>query len=185
MYLRTIPKPASGRELEPESCFYRRFSPNASSNHQFSKIVKHYDSLTFVEEAEADKILMGKISTSLMSLIGFPFLMRWPQAVMYQSRSPQLMIFVRICFEDARRSRARTISYRWTVIGTPETHHGDIKAVSFKEKIHGNSSNSGLSLFCASSVVRTITLTPVVVRELQSSRTIKTVLMSVRRPMVG
>ena len=27
--------------------------------------------------------------------------------------------------------------------GTPETHHGDIKAVSFKEKIHGNSSKSG------------------------------------------
>ena len=28
-----------------------------------------------------------------MSIIGFPFSMRWPQAVMYQSRSPQLMIF--------------------------------------------------------------------------------------------
>ena len=41
-------------------------------------------------------------------------------------------------FEDARRSRARTISYRWNVVGTHETHHGDIKAVSFKEKIHGN-----------------------------------------------
>ena len=27
--------------------------------------------------------------------------------------------------------------------GTPETHHGDIKAVSFKEKIHGKSSKSG------------------------------------------
>ena len=37
------------------------------------------------------------------------------------------------CFEDARRSRARTISYRWNVVGTPETHYGDIKAVSFKE----------------------------------------------------
>ena len=36
-------------------------------------------------------------------------------------------------FEDARRSRARTISYRWNVVGTPETHYGDIKAVSFKE----------------------------------------------------
>ena len=47
------------------------------------------------------------------------------------------------CFEDARRSRARTISYRWVVVGTPKTHHGDIKAVSFKEKIHGNSSKSG------------------------------------------
>ena len=38
---------------------------------------------------------------------------------------------------------ARTISYRWAVTGTPETHHGDVKAVSFKEKIHGNSSKSG------------------------------------------
>ena len=47
------------------------------------------------------------------------------------------------CFEDARRSRARTISYRWAVIGTPETHHGDIKAVSFKEETHGNSAKSG------------------------------------------
>ena len=47
------------------------------------------------------------------------------------------------CFEDARRSRARTILYRWAVTGTTKTHHGDIKAVSFKEKIHGNSSKSG------------------------------------------
>ena len=29
------------------------------------------------------------------------------------------------------------------MIGTSETHHGDIIAVSFKEKIHGNSSKSG------------------------------------------
>ena len=42
------------------------------------------------------------------------------------------------CFEDARRSRARTISYRWNVVGTPETRYGEIKAVSFKEKSHGN-----------------------------------------------
>ena len=97
------------------------------------------------------------------------------------------------CFEDARRPRARTISYRWAVIGTPEPHHGDIKAVSFEEKIHGNSSKffnktlnlRGLMLLSANSVVYTITLTPIVVREPQSSRTIKTALMSVRRPMVG
>ena len=60
------------------------------------------------------------------------------------------------CFEDARRSRARTISYRWAVTGTLETHHGDIKAVSFKEKIHGNSSKSGsktLSVSKAESVL--------------------------------
>ena len=96
-------------------------------------------------------------------------------------------------FEDARRSRTRTISYRWAVIGTSETHHGDIKAVSFKEKIHGNHPNpaikhlvfQGLSLFYANSVVKTITLTPIAVREPQSSLTIRAVLMSVRRPMVG
>ena len=29
---------------------------------ELSKIVKHYDSLTFAEEAEAVKILMGKIN---------------------------------------------------------------------------------------------------------------------------
>ena len=40
--------------------------------------------------------------------------------------------------------------------GTPETRHGDIKAVSFKEKIHGNSSKSGsktLSVTKAESVL--------------------------------
>ena len=47
------------------------------------------------------------------------------------------------CFEDARRSRACTISYRWAVIGTPDTHHGDIKAVSFKEKNQANPNKSG------------------------------------------
>ena len=68
--------------------------------------------------------------------------MRWPQAVMYQFRSPQLMIFDS-CSRHASSTRARTISYRWAVIGTSETHHGDIKAVSFKEKTHGNSNKSG------------------------------------------
>ena len=56
---------------------------------ELSKIVKHYDSLTIAEETEAVKILLGKINIPN----GFPFSMRWPQAVMYQSRSPQLMIF--------------------------------------------------------------------------------------------
>ena len=35
------------------------------------------------------------------------------------------------------------MSYRWAVIGTSETHYGDIKAVSFKEKTHGISTKSG------------------------------------------
>ena len=34
--------------------------------------------------------------------------------------------------------------------GTPEIRHGDIKAVSFKEKIHGNSSKSGSKTFSVS-----------------------------------
>ena len=42
-----------------------------------------------------------------------------------------------------KRSRARTKFYRWAVICSPETHHGDIKAVSFKEKNHCNSTKSG------------------------------------------
>ena len=88
------------------------------------------------------------------------------------------------CFEDAQRSRARTISYRWAVIGTSETHHGDIKAVSFKEKTQPSPAIKHLVfqrliLFFANSVVKTITLTPIAVLEPQSSRT------SVGRPMVG
>ena len=42
------------------------------------------------------------------------------------------------CFEDARRAKARTVFYRYGVIGTPETHFGDIKAVSYKEKNQAN-----------------------------------------------
>ena len=38
------------------------------------------------------------------------------------------------CFEDARRAKVRTVFYKYGVIGTSETHFGDIKAVSFKEK---------------------------------------------------
>ena len=47
------------------------------------------------------------------------------------------------CFEDARRSRARAVFYRYGVIGTPEIHFGDIKAVSFKEKNQANQTKSG------------------------------------------
>ena len=76
------------------------------------------------------------------------------------------------------------------MIGTSETHHGDIKAVSFKEKNHGNSTKSGnktpsISKAHADSRIKTITLTPIAVLEPLSSPAIKTVLMSVRRAMVG
>ena len=42
-----------------------------------------------------------------------------------------------------------------------------------------------LRLLSANSAVKSITLMPIAVLEPQSSRTIKTVLISVRRPMVG
>ena len=112
---------------------------------ELSEIVKHYDSLTIAEEAEAVKILMGKIN--------IPNVYNWIPVFNEMATGCDVSIPVTTVddfrfvlstyFEDARRSRARTISYRWAVIGTPETHHGDIKAVSFKEKIHGNSSKSG------------------------------------------
>ena len=113
------------------------------------KIVKHYDSLTIAEEAEAVRILLRK-TISLMSIIRFPSLMRWPQAVMYHSRSSQLMIFDSCSWYV---SRARTISYRSAVIGTSETHHGDIKAVSFKETASTKSGNKTPSVSKAESVL--------------------------------
>ena len=80
------------------------------------------------------------------------------------------------CLEDARRSRARTISYRWAVIGTSETHHGDIKAVSFKEKNQATPTKSGnktrsvskAESVYANSVLKTITLMSIAVLEPQS-----------------
>ena len=97
------------------------------------KIVKHYDSLTFAEEAEAVKILMGKIN--------IPNVFNWIPIFNEMATGCDLSLPVNTvddfrfvltaCFEDARRSRARTISYRWNVVGTHETHHGDIKAISF------------------------------------------------------
>ena len=160
---------------------------------ELCKIVKHYDSLTMAEEAEAVKILLGKITIhNVYNWIPiFNEMATGCDVPIPVTTVDDFRFVLSICFEDARRSRACTISYRWAVTGNPETHHGDIKAVSFKEKIHGNSSKSGnktfrgLSLSCATSVVKTFTLTPIVIREPQSSRTFKTVLMSVWRPMVG
>ena len=47
------------------------------------------------------------------------------------------------CIEDARRAKARTVFYRYGVIGTPETNFVDIKAVSFEEKNQANPTKSG------------------------------------------
>ena len=100
---------------------------------ELSKIVKHYYSLTIAEEAEAVKILIGKIN--------IPNVYNWIPIFNEMATGCDVPIPVTTfnnfrfvfstCFEDARRSGARTISYRCAVIGTPETHHGDIKAVSF------------------------------------------------------
>ena len=119
---------------------------------ELSKIVKHYDSLTIAEEAEAVKILMGKIN--------IPNVYNWIPIFNEMATGCDVSIPVTTvddfrfvlstCFEDARRSRARTISYRWAVTGTAETRHGDIKAVSFKEKFHGNSSKSSSKTLRAS-----------------------------------
>ena len=105
---------------------------------ELSKIVKHYDSLTIAEEAEAVKILRGKINIpNVYNLIPIFNVMATGCDVSIPVTTVDDFRFVlSTSFEDARRSRARTISYRWAVTGTPETHHGDIKAVSFKGKIH-------------------------------------------------
>ena len=111
---------------------------------ELSKIVKHYDSLTIAEEAEAVKS-MGKIN--------IPNVYNWIPIFNEMVTSCDVPIpvttvddfrFVLMaCFEDARRSRARTIFYRWGVVGTPETHHGEIKAVSFNEKNQANPTKFG------------------------------------------
>ena len=122
------------------------------------KIVKHYDSLTIAEEAEAVKILMGKINIPNVYnwITIFNEMATGCDVSMPVTTVDDFRFVLSTCFEDARRSRARTISYRWAVTGTSETRHGDIKAVSFKEKTHGNSSKSGsktLSVSKAESVL--------------------------------
>ena len=160
------------------------------------KIVKHYDSLTIAEEAEAVKILMGKIN--------IPNVYNWIPIFNEMATGCDVSIPVTTvddfrfvlstCFEDARRSRARTISYRWAVtISLPRPVMGTSRLSRSKRKlmvIHQNLAVKHLvfpklSLFYATFVVRTFILPPIVIRELQSSLTIKTVLLSVRRPMVG
>ena len=112
---------------------------------ELSKIVKHYDSLTIAEEAKSVKILLGKINIpNVNSWIPiFNEMATGCDVPIPVTTVDDFWFVLMTCFEDPRRSRARTISYRWAVIATSETHHGDIKAVSFKEKSHGNSTKSG------------------------------------------
>ena len=110
-----------------------------------SKIVKRYDSLTIAEEAEAVKILLGKINIpNVFNWIPiFNEMVTGCDVPIPVTTVDDFRFVLMACFEDARRSRARTISYRWAGIGTPENHHGDIKAVSFKEKNQANPTKSG------------------------------------------
>ena len=114
-----------------------------------------------------------------MSIIGFPFSMRWPQAVMYQSRSPQLMIFdscsvhVSRMLDDLEPARYHIVGL-WPAPSRPimETSRLSLSKRKFMV-IHQNPAIKHLvfqrlSLFYANSVVKTITLTPIVVREPQS-----------------
>ena len=162
---------------------------------ELSKIVKHYDSLTLAEEAEAVKILMGKIN--------IPTVFNWIPVFNETATSCDVLLpvstvddfrFVHmVCFEDARRAKARTVYYKYNVTGTSEIRFGDIKAVPFEEKNQPNLNKSGNKSPVATATAgikctfcgKTIMLMPSVVLEPPSSPTIRTVPISVLRPMVG
>ena len=84
---------------------------------ELSKIVKHYDSLTIAEEAEAVKILLGKINIpSVFNWIPiFNEMATGCDVPIPVATFDDFQFVLMACFEDARRSRARTISYRWAV----------------------------------------------------------------------
>ena len=112
---------------------------------ELSKIVKHYDSLTISEEAEVVKILLGKIyiPTVFNWIHVFNEMAAGCDVPILASTVDGFRFVLMTCFEDARRAKARTVFYRDGVISTSETHHGDIKTVSFKEKNQANPTKSG------------------------------------------
>ena len=79
-----------------------------------TKTVKHYDSLTIAEEAEAVEVFLGKIN--------IPNVYNWIPIFNEMATGCDVPILVTTvfdfrfvlstCFEDARRSRACTISYQ-------------------------------------------------------------------------
>ena len=85
-----------------------------------STIVKHYNSLTISEEAEAVKISLGKINISYVYnwIPIFNEMATGCDVSVPVTTVDDFQFVLSTCFEDARRSRARTISYRWAVIGT-------------------------------------------------------------------
>ena len=111
---------------------------------ELSKIVKHYDCLAISEEPEAVKILMGKINIPTFNWIPvFNEMATGCDVTLPVSTVDDFQFVLMACFEDARRAKARTVFYKYNVTGTSETHFGDIKAVSFKEKNQANPSKSG------------------------------------------
>ena len=111
---------------------------------EFSKIINHYDSLTIAEEAEAVKILVGKINipTAFNFIPVFNEMATGCDVPLPVSAVGDFRFVLMACFEDARRAKARTVFYKYVVIGTPETHFRGIKAVSFKEKNQANPTKS-------------------------------------------
>ena len=112
---------------------------------ELTKIVNHNDSLTIPEEAEAVKILLGKINipTVFNRISVFNEMAAGCDVPIPVSTVDDFQFVLMACFEDARRAKARTVFYRYGVIGSAETHYGDIKAVSFKEKNQANPTKSG------------------------------------------
>ena len=82
---------------------------------ELSKIVKHNDSLTVAEEAEAVKINIPNVYNWISIFNDMATGCDVPIPV---TKVGDFRFVLSTCFEDARRSRARTISYRWAVIGT-------------------------------------------------------------------
>ena len=107
---------------------------------ELSKIVKHYDSLTLAEEAEAVKILMGKINipTAFNWIPVFNEMANGCDVPLPVTTVDDFRFVLMARFEDARRAKARSVYYEYTVTGNSETRFGDTKGVSFKEKNQAN-----------------------------------------------
>ena len=107
---------------------------------QLSRIVNHYDSLTPAEEAEAVNILMENINnpTVFNWLPVFKKMATGCDVPLPVSTVDDFRFVLMACYEDARRTKARSVNYKYTVTGNSETHFRDTKVVSFKEKNQAN-----------------------------------------------
>ena len=121
---------------------------------ELSKIVKHYDSLTLAEEAEAVKILMRKINipTVFNWIPVFDEIATSCDVPVPVSAVNDFRFVLMACFEDARRAKARSVYYIYTVTGNFETRFGDIKVVFFKEKNQANTNKPSGKAPCATAV---------------------------------